>query len=960
MIPPGLRPPHDAVILEAPKGAILRFDGGFHPGRGKIGRFDSGEMLGKVTLRSKMKDVGTHDDLFIAAMNVQINEHRIWSNDHIAFSFGKNKGQGKMMEIRFLPAATTEGPQHGGLGIGGVRSLEIFKQVQIELAMRGKGLLPGKRLQANRSVEVTSAAADTGSIEPAKILPQPPVRVTCSGSFYFHLIQQVAEFDKNVRVSRENTTGPPDSMSCQTMLVHFAKAKANNTTANSSSSDRFSGKQKFDMVPTKLVAKGVPVQVYSASTGASARCDELTYEIEEQRVTLLSSTPEPVWLRWTQSAKRQVTIRSPGVTYQLDPDSPSERIGNFESYGPGWMTATDSDRPDAPFSVTWQKQIKLDRQEGQPVMRIVGKPQLRMQGLGNISGDEIHLWLKEPLALREEDENLREQGARNTTSVEATSKKRRQVFVLPDRMAVFGNARVDTPQIHAELDNLEIWFRHVDAKSVQNADATNSAGDLASASHSNTSRIGNQRLLRLNSNRSKDWYHLTAKLLRMELVLDGMASGAKRTEASLKNMTIEQNVRLRQFPRKLSDQELAQTVPTLEMLGHRVDILQADTPQTKVTLFGSPATEAESTMASIATQGASLKGYAIRLDRAKNMVWIDSAGEISIPLEKDLNGKLLARPQPMVVVWQEGMNFDGKSAVFNGNVLAKTVGGGMRTDRMIATLRNAILFNEAKNSKPELDTITCDGSVVADQQTVENNVETSRIHFEIPWLSISHRTGDIEGRGPGWVEYVAVAQNNGLLAGAASRNNTPQVIRGQSPEFANARSRSNRITPIDGNHANSPLRYLHIDFKKGLLGNVNHKRIEALGQVHTIYGPIDSWNQRITVDGPGWKNGAVAVDCERLKAVQWRDRTTKNSWAEIVAEGNVAMEGYMPKYGSFNAQAQRLTYDQRKDLLILDGGTKDAKLSRKAPPERRLEPTRVAASIFFALKTESPPTVPEA
>ena len=103
-----------AVVLEAPEGALLKFDEGFNLRRMKVGRLVSGELLGPITIRSRGKLPGPEDDLWISTHRVRMNEQAVWTDSPVEFRWGPHYGRGRRMTIRLLAGDTPgQAPRHG-------------------------------------------------------------------------------------------------------------------------------------------------------------------------------------------------------------------------------------------------------------------------------------------------------------------------------------------------------------------------------------------------------------------------------------------------------------------------------------------------------------------------------------------------------------------------------------------------------------------------------------------------------------------------------------------------------------------------------------------------------------------------------------------------------------------------------------------------------------------------------
>src|SRR5205823_2221138 len=129
------------------------------------------------------------------------------------------------------------------------------------------------------------------------------------------------------------------------------------------------------------------------------------------------------------------------------------------------------------------------------------------------------------------------------------------------------------------------------------------------------------------------------------------------------------------------------------------------------------------------------------------------------------------------------------------------------------------------------------------------------------------------------------------------------------------------------------LNYLNVQFQGALSGNVNNHEITVHDRVRTVYGPVQSWQDQLNPDnadnlGPG----GVRMTCDQLTVRQTNDRPTAANPGrhpmELEAVGSTVVEGE-----SFTALANRLTYAEAKDLLVLEGdGRNDAQLFRQDRP----------------------------
>jgi hypothetical protein len=129
----------------------------------------------------------------------------------------------------------------------------------------------------------------------------------------------------------------------------------------------------------------------------------------------------------------------------------------------------------------------------------------------------------------------------------------------------------------------------------------------------------------------------------------------------------------------------------------------------------------------------------------------------------------------------------------------------------------------------------------------------------------------------------------------------------------------------------SDLVLLHVDFQRAATGNVHAREIFLSDRVRAVYGPASNWEAASPSSGAGRNAGRpgerdVVLTCDRLGIAQVeRDYGWKRAPVELEASGNANVEGK-----DFTAHADRITYAQSKDLLVLEGtGRSAAELTRQ-------------------------------
>ena len=250
------------------------------------------------------------------------------------------------------------------------------------------------------------------------------------------------------------------------------------------------------------------------------------------------------------------------------------------------------------------------------------------------------------------------------------------------------------------------------------------------------------------------------------------------------------------------------------------------------------------------------------------------------------------------------MNFQTNTAIFTGKVVARSAQQVVNTETLEATLNRAVDFSNpniganptgapaAPGERLDLAALRTRGwTFLEGRQLDENGQQTTLSQMAVNDLSIDRTSGDIGGVGPGWVKHVSL--------GAPQ----PVGVPGQKPP-----------EPKPGEK--DKLTYLHVDFRKGLSGNLNRRDVKFFDQTKTLYGPVADWSDELTdkdLSGLGATGMSLAADTLEVREMNSRPGS-KRGFFELDAKGSIFAEGQR-----FAAQGSRLTYAEQNDQLALHG-----------------------------------------
>jgi len=844
---PGEPPPRDAVVLEAAHGAVLKLDEAAGSQLSGVGRVEWAKLLGEIVVRSDMQELGPHDDLLITTHDLDLNEEMIRTDARVQLQLGPHRARGRVLEIRLV---STERAESGSTwpNIGGIDSLDVKYDVQAELAIDSSGLSK-------------TTTAGVQELNPKQ--SEPPLQITSRGPFSFDFLNHVATFSEQVRVEQLHPNDQRDMLACESLKLYFSSkvemivprtgspSDIGPTTADTSELKR--------LRPGSIEANGAaaaPIVVLDApSRGAAAECERLRIELEPRRVTL--NGKQEVTLRYRESE-----IHAPMVQYQHPPEGSTDRIGRLLAAGGGWLRSTAGrEQSGEPFEVRWTRKLQIVRENGQPVLSLQGRPRMTMVGLGRLWADELRVYLRERI-----------EGAADADSLPAD--------IVPDRISATGQVAIDSAELAGKVDQLGVRIDYL---------PDNIGPGLAPDGRSGVDRFvpGGPGGLASRS------YDISGKELNVRLLV-------QHRNPTVSEISVRGDVVFREMAKQ------ANAIQPLEVHADWLRVEDTDSPAAKIEIDGWPAgVGRDPRPAQISAQGVTISAAKLRLDRGTSRAHIDGPGELEMSVDRDLAGNPLAQSQPLKIVWRRAMELDQDRLTFQGKVVARSSGGILQTERLVAQLSAPVKFDGgATGRKPQLAQIECSDGVVADITQRDQVGPTSIQHLQLESFSVNQINGRIAGVGPGLIQSVQLAGNVDLLPTSAG------------PASANRPS----------SRSDQQLRFLQVNFSREVQGDLHSRRIEIIGQVKAIYGPIDSWEQRLERalhQGPG--PDTVWIDCDRLSVAENPlarvQGASRMGPVEVQAKGHVIIEGRTPKGGTFTARGERAAYDQQKTKFLLEGGS---------------------------------------
>ena len=836
------------IVLRAPQGAVLEFDEPIDLRQGRLAKLVGGSLRGQVTIRGTPSTPTAEDDIEIVTRDVELAELEVRTNEAVQFRYGRSTGSGRGMIAALLPRA---GASEHGPNIGGVDTIRLDRDVQLRLEGFSAGIIPGQ-----------SADPPVAAAEPQA---SPPVLVSCAGPLCVNVAASVITLEDRVEVVRDLPGGGRDDLVCDLLAIVLGK------------DGQGGGRIRGSVEPVEVQARGRPVVARSTAAGLEARGARLGYEIATRRILLDGEEPVSLVARGTQMEAASIDY-SPGP-----PGDP----GSLMAVGPGWLR-TQSEGS-LPGEARWAKWLRMRPDGSGHVASLAGDAEVAVEGQGRMHAAELHLWLDVV------GRDTAPTQPRNAIGVDLAG-------IKPSRMLARGGVEIDSEQIAARTDRMELWFKHVAPPPAPVVAAPRPTAAPAPAQPAPPSPPAEQTRGRLVA---------TGSLVRGLITLSPRGN-------DVEEMSMEGDVRIIE-----EDRAVAAGAPAekgIEIHGEQVQLSRATRFDARAVVSGRPAR--------ITGRGVDLEGPLVEFDRGRNRMTVDGAGRLRLPMSGGMNGLEAlavssatapaaappagnAQPGALDVTWQGRMDFDGLTARFVDRVATRSGATSLTAGSLDVILAQPIQFGSQGQPRPsqraEVARIACGSGVRIDSQSVAEDGSKSTEQLFIRDLVLDRATGGFTGTGPGRLTSTRFGQAPAMAMPAAGG--------GPAAAPAVAAARPDELT------------YLGVDFQRGMRGNINQRVMEFHQRVEAIWGPIARWGDSLDAHAPGGlPPRAVTIASDVLSVGQSPPAPgQRRTSIELAAAGNILVEGE-----SFTARSARLAWSEAKDLLVFEGdGRSDAQLFRQ-------------------------------
>ncbi len=900
----------DVLIVNVDRGAVIQFREALDWTKAKTPPVIGGRLEGQIYITRRSKDVNEERPWYMSTSDVQIDRRKISTEKPVQIQWDNSVIRGRDLSIflkQDLLSDSDDDPSPWGI----LENMELIYIDEISVGLPPGGLWADMK-QTSPELPVTKGL-------PAQL------HLQSGGPFRFDFVASQASLMNGVHAIHQVGSLPPDQFWSQELQVKLApNLPRKGAPQKSQPSIRLGGLQLKQLTARGLDPVGPitgqnMVRLDAPNIGASARGKRLNVNFVENQLEIAGRLEGP------QAVSTVATLdylgysfRSPSIQYRQAPDT--EHLGWLAAEGPGELLVAAASQI-GQCNIRWQQSLHMKPDGDKQWVSLVGKTLVESKVHGFMSSESLDIWLKP------NSQVPKAAAAAKQTNALATSS------YLPDRLRALGNVTVATPQIKADVNELQLWLVHVPENNGGPAHEGLSLSDSAGnpmyqfVSPPSADVPPNIQPLANNSvptvmtpaREPSGPVNVEGTLLKSTVIV-------ANEQTWIDSLTVD-------GPLKVSGTQTTNTTSPWSLIGKQLELSTNAQGQAKVQVTGSPA--------KIAMGEAWLVGPKIHYDQTTGLIWMDQPGEFSIPtttLNRPVNegnralpsrGNSLQWLKAPHCKWNGRLIFDGAVANIEGDIHIDGVFSPAEDrfwsmecgcQQMEIYLSTPINMQAPKQASSSLDRVVLKDAV--DIRAAQNDSQGNRLSLErivVPALTYHLPQSQLVGAGPGWIRSWHLASLNlGQMASSSSVRSTPkQEIQGA-----------------------------HLNFHESMVAYMDRSEVVFEGKVELAAGPLQSWDQMIDINTmQRLKNDEMMLSCDLLKAYDTSGLGPRGTsfapatatW-EFQSLGNVRFAGKTDE-GDYSGSGYRVTYTQPKDLLVLEGDGRTPAHIRKDPiPNSREQP----------------------
>jgi hypothetical protein len=305
-------------------------------------------------------------------------------------------------------------------------------------------------------------------------------------------------------------------------------------------------------------------------------------------------------------------------------------------------------------------------------------------------------------------------------------------------------------------------------------------------------------------------------------------------------------------------------------------------------------------------------GPEVNIDQRENKAWVNGPGAMRMPSNASFNGDPLSKPTELTVYWTRDMFFNGKYALYHGNIQAeqenvdkKTQDGSAKTVHEISRLtcqtmqvlldRFVSLKEGADKSAPpaKVENLVCDKSVRIEDTTREEGRLVRYQRIESAELKFENEEGILLAPGPGVLRILQYGAKDDSGPTPAAQPAAGAKRQGQPPE--------------------EELKLTRVNYLGRMFANNTNRTAIFYDNVEVVHVPTN--NPDLPINLNQLPEGAMYLRCDQLKVYNSRDSRDPN------AKVNQLMEAYghsQVQSREFYGRADVIKFDESKSLVVFE------------------------------------------
>jgi lipopolysaccharide export system protein LptA len=888
------------------------------------------ELVKNVWVRNNRRTPAKNDDLSLQIPtgsvfyedNVESKQH-IWTSEHVTMLDEQSQPEPMVVTAKGMdvwmnkePAQPRPGdaPPHKRKGDnnGSVERVVLRETVRMTLWMDSdsqSGFLdngrekkpetgPGQKAKADKTQETAGRPREKKPEDRSKVLIETDGHfeyIVLTDMAHFEHGQQKGAFPEQVKVTR--VLGDPDhrhydQLFCDKLDLKFLqKAGAQPRTGDAASQQM--GSREIEWVE----ATGRDVTISSDSESFSAVGTFFRYETKDRKSILRSDLPAG-----TQVLKDASEILAPEIQLIGGKDGSQMR-----ALGPGEIRHRDkaTDRRQAPMIARWRDSLTSGKDEGRDLYVLTGgasfeDPQSTPPRI--LRGDTIKVWMDEGSARAKAEKPVEPPSA--TASPEQQTRR-------VNKVEATGNVSCRSPEVEIQNSHyLLVIFKDPPPDSVENPVSAPATGTPAQP-------LTGLQTAKGSGSTAPEGATAADKTQQQPIVLsaDSVTATFVRSEArnDLQTLWTQGKVHVHQEPSTKGDKPVDITGDDLQLKHY------ADGNWLHVT--ADPTT---GNIAHLQLNKIQIAGPQVTIDQRTNHVDVQGKGAMQLesattlqgePLNKQTappvsaNPKAPAEPpktEPVYIYWEDNMDFNGRLAIFSGNVVAEQKNSRLGCKRLDVNLDHPVSLKEGekKGESPTIKDLNCVQNVVIEDSTFDASKLLQKYQrVECPELVLHNDDGRVEAAGRGVVRiWQPDTDDSPMMPGAGSGPNPGRPIQAGSGSPAGSAGQSKNKNPEQ--------KLTRIEYANSMWADKKQNIVKFRGNVEVFNLPTK--NKDLPLSPAKLPPGCFYMKSEFLEVLGRMEGVRKYQYMH--GQGNVVVQS-----PELFGRAADVTYDEEKDQFVFTG-----------------------------------------